>query len=234
MKRISWIALLFAILFAVLIILPAFLDGQFGLKPLMKQGDVLDIFTAIVLIPLYWLMFQLAPEQLPRQGLMILFMAIAGSWAAGQGMHLSANSIGHLLSEMLQTDIYELTYFYDEVLSHYLWHIGMVGLSALIMIRQWQNPFSGHSEGIIAVVAGGLIYGFTYCAAILEAGTAPLGVPFATAVTLFGLIWGRKHFKDQPMTTFFVTGYAFATTLFIIWAIWQRGLPEPSDVGFLS
>jgi hypothetical protein len=111
--------------------------------------------------------------------------------------------------------------------------LGSVGLSALILFRQWQHPFSGQTEGLAAAVAGGLIYGFTYGAAVLEAGTAPLGVPFAVAVAFFGLIWGRMHFREQPMTTFFVTGYTLATLLFIIWAIWHGGLPEPSEVGFL-
>jgi hypothetical protein len=233
MRRLSRIALLFAILFAFLIIAPAFLDSQFSPKPLMKSGDVLDIFTSLILLPLYWLMFQLAPDQLPRKWLMILFVALVGAWAAGQGMHLSANSIGHLLSDAQHGDIYDLTYFYDEVLSHYLWHLGVVGLSALILYRQWRNPFSSRPEGIALVVAGGLIYGFTYCAAVLEAGTAPLGVPFAVAVAFFGLIWGRKHFREQPMTIFFVTAYTLATLLILIWFLWQGGLPEPSEVGFL-
>lgn len=233
MKRLSPIALLYAILFAFLIIAPAFLDSQFGQKPLIKNGDVLDIVTSLILIPVYWLMFQLSPDQLPRKGLMILFMALAGSWAAGQGMHLSANSIGHLLSEARTGEIHELTHFYDEVLSHYLWHFGVVGLSALILYRQWRNPFSGQPEGVAAAIVGGLIYGFTYFAAVLEAGTAPLGVPFAIAVALYGLIWGRKQFREQPMTTFFVTAYSLATLLILIWLIWQGGLPQPSEVGFL-
>jgi len=151
----------------------------------------------------------------------------------GQGMHLSANSIGHLLSEARTGEIHELTHFYDEVLSHYLWHFGVVGLSALILYRQWRNPFSGQPEGVAAAIVGGLIYGFTYFAAVLEAGTAPLGVPFAIAVALYGLIWGRKQFREQPMTTFFVTAYSLATLLILIWLIWQGGLPQPSEVGFL-
>jgi hypothetical protein len=234
MKRLSWIALLFALLFASLIMMPAFLSGQFGPYPLMKNGDVLDIVTPIILIPLYWLLFQLAPNQLPSQRLTLLFMALAAAWAAGQGMHLSANSIGHLLSDMKDSDIYQLTGFYDEDLSHYVWHSGIVGLSALILIRQWRNPFSGSTEGLGAVIAGGLVYGFTYAAAVLEAGTAPLGLSFAIIVTAFGLIWGRRQFNHQPMTVFFVTGYALATLLFFVWLIWQGGLIEPSAAGFIE
>ncbi len=58
-------------------------------------------------------------------------------------MHLAANSISHLMEEMKHSDAYTLTHFYDEVLSHSLWHVGIVGLSALLLYRQWRNPFPG-------------------------------------------------------------------------------------------
>ena len=31
--------------------------------------------------------------------------------------------------DVTKTDIYRLTYFYDEHLGHYLWHIGVLGLA---------------------------------------------------------------------------------------------------------
>jgi hypothetical protein len=161
-------------------------------------------------------------------------MLLAAAWAAGQGMHLSANSIGHLLGDLEGSAVYKLTSFYDEDLSHFLWHSGVVGLSALILFRQWHNPFAGQAEGRVALLIGALLYGFTYFTMIIEGGTAALGVPFAVAVSLFGLIWGRKHFRHQPMTAFFVTAYWLATVFIIIWFIWQGGLPEFSEVGIIE
>lgn len=234
MKRLSRLALIFAILFAILIISPALFDSQFGPYPLMKLGDVIDIATPLILIPIYWLLFQLKPEELPQQGQMLLFMAFTAAWAAGQGMHLAANSIGHLLVNMVDTDVYKLAYFYDEDLSHYIWHAGVVGLSALILYRQWRNAFASGPEGLAGVTVGGLIYGFTYFLTIVEAGTALLGVPFAVAVATLGLVWGRKQFKHQPMTAFFVIAYVLATLLFIIWAIRWGGLPQFSEVGIIQ
>ena len=110
----------------------------------------------------------------------------------------------------------------------------VVGTAVRRSVRQWRNPFAGQTEGMLMVIAGGLIYGFTYFLTVVEAGTAPLGVPFAIVVTVFGLIWGRKQFKRQPMTTFFVVGYGLATLLIVIWAIWQGGLPEFSEVGIIQ
>lgn len=98
MLRLSRLTLLFAFLFAVMIVSPALLSYQFGPFPLMKTGDIVDLFTPLIIIPLYWLLFQLSPDQTPGQKETIVFLVLAAAWASGQGMHLAANSIGHLLA----------------------------------------------------------------------------------------------------------------------------------------
>ena len=149
-------------------------------------------------------------------------------------MHLSANSIGHFLKDMAGSDIYNLGNFYDEVLSHYLWHFGIVGLSALIIFRQWRNPFTeGQAVSWLTIIAG-VIHGFTFFVIVIEGATAPLGVPFAVLVTLFGLIWGRKRFIRQPLLLFFFITGAVATLLFAGWGIYWHGLPEFSEVGIID
>src|SRR4051794_15386732 len=95
MSSSSRLILIFAIVFAILIINPAFLSQQFAPYPLLKWGDVTDILTPLILIPLYWLLFRQGnpPSTLEN----ILFLVFAAFWVEGQGMHLGANSIGHLL-----------------------------------------------------------------------------------------------------------------------------------------
>ena len=233
MQRISRITLIFAILFTVLIVSPALLSSQFGPYSLIKTGDVLDIFTPLILLPLYWFMLQLTPEQLPGRNEMVAFMVLAAVWASGQGMHLSANSIGHLLQDSMGAEINDLTYFYDETLSHILWHLGIIGLSALLVYRQWKNPFSGQTAKMAPLIIGGLLYGFTYFLSIVEGGTGLLGVPFALLITLFILIWARDRLNKMPVAAFFFSAYLLATILFAIWAIYWGGLPEFSEVGLL-
>jgi len=233
MERLSRLIFIYAVLFTILIISPAFLSAQFGPYSLIKTGDVLDLLTALIMLPLYWLLFQLKPGQLPKQGAMIAFMVLAGAWASGQGMHLSANSIGHLLTEIQGSNIDTLTHFYDEVLSHYIWHVGIVGLSALLITRQWKHPFDELPTGLTWVVIGGLLYGLTYFLSIIEAGTAPLGIPFALAATAVILIWGRNSLRQKPLVMFFLLGYLLALILFAAWAIIWGGLPEFSEVGLL-
>jgi hypothetical protein len=130
-------------------------------------------------------------------------------------------------------DIYNLTHFYDEVLSHYLWHVGIVGLSAFLIFRQWQSPFTEEKAPLWPIALAGVIHGFTYFLIVVEGGTAPLGVTFAILAVLFGLIWGRKRISQQPLVTFFFISYAIAMLFFIGWGIYWRGLPQFSEVGLI-
>jgi hypothetical protein len=234
MNRLSRLTLVFSILFAVFIVSPALFNKQFGPYPLMKTGDVIDVFTPLVLIPLYWAMFQVRREATSTPRETVVFLILAAFWAAGQGMHLSANSIGHLLEGAQESDVYTLTHFYDEVLSHYLWHIGLVGLAALLVYRQWQHPFTGEGSGLGLAVLAGLIYGVIYFMAIIEAATAPLGIPFAILVVVFTLVWGRKKLRQQPLLVFFFVACLVATLLFAAWAIYWGGLPQFSQVGIID
>ncbi len=234
MKRLSFLVLVFAILFAVFFIVPPLLSQQFSFYPLVRIGDVFDILTPLVLIPLYWLLYRLDEEKKITLPGVILFAILAALWVEGQGIHLSANSIGHLLEEIKGSDAYRLTFFYDEVLSHYLWHCGIVGLSALLLWRQWRNPFHEEQVMVWPLILAGVIYGFTFFVIVIEAGTAPLGIPFAVLVTILGWILGRTGMRQQPLLAFFVIGYTIATAFFIGWAIYWGGLPEFSQVGIID
>src|SRR3972149_908149 len=111
-------------------------------------------------------------------------MVLAAGWVAGQGMHLSANSINNLAEALAKkqviditgTSIYQLTYFYDEHLSHYMWHFGILGLAALLIYREWRRP-AGIPTTWWATTLAGLIYGFTYFCIFLEGQTVVLGLP---------------------------------------------------------
>jgi len=234
MKRPSLLILVFSITFLVFFMLPPFLNQKFGLYPLMKVADVFDLFTPLVLIPLYWLIYRLDGKSASTQGEDVCFMILAAFWVLGQGMHLAANSIGHLLNGMEGTDIYKLGHFYDEVLSHYLWHFGVVGLSAILIFRQWRKPLAEGRISTWLVILAGIIYGFTYFALIIEGATTPLGVTFTVLAVLLMAIYARKVMTKQPVLFFFFIAYAFALLLFIGWGIYWQGLPEFSEVGIIG
>ena len=231
MKPLSVLILVFAIAFAALLVGPPFLGKPFSPYPLMSVADVFDILTPLVLLPLYWLLYRMGQPKPVNMSWMVIFFILAAFWAQGQGMHLSANSIGHLLKGMETTDIYRLTHFYDEVLSHYLRDIGIVGLSALLIFRSWQNPFTEMRATLWPLILAGVIHGFTLFLVVVESGTAPLGMTFAIIAALFFLIWGRKRMSQQPVATFFLISYSVATLFFIGWGIYWQGLPQFSEVG---
>ena len=233
MSRLNRLILVFSVAFAVFFIGPSMLSGQFGPYPLMKLGDIFDLLTPLVLIPLYWLLYQVGQNKKPGLGEGLVFLVLAALWVQGQGMHLAANSIGHLLEDMAGSDASILTSFYDEVLSHYMWHLGVVGLSALLLIRQWQNPFTGERSSPGIVVLAGIIHGLTFFVIVVEGGTALLGIPFAITVTIAGLVWGRLKLRQQPLLLFFLVSYVVALLFFAGWGIYWGGLPEFSELGLI-
>lgn len=233
MKRLSLLTLIFATLSVVFFLLLIFLRIPFPVYPLMSYQDAIDILTPVVLIPIYWVMFKAVARG--RAGLPdeLAFMVMSAFWAAGQGMHLSANSLNNLMgspssnqvTDVIGTDIRGLTYFYDEHLSHYLWHIGVLGLAALLIYEGWRQPAEEKTDWRM-IVPSGLLYGFTYFCIFLEGQTLPIGLPFAILVTLLMLMWGRKKLAQQPVLAFFFVTCLLASVLYIGWGVYWRGFPQ--------
>jgi len=240
MKRLSLLTLIFALLSLTFFLLLIFLRIPFPLYPLMSVQDAIDLITPLVLIPIYWLMFRSISQNWTGLGSEIFFMVMAAFWAAGQGMHLSSNSINNLIGNLAKnqivdvtaTDIFHLTYFYDEYLSHYLWHIGVVGLAILLIYTAWQNPSSERTNWRLVAPAG-LIYGFTCFCFFLEGNTLVLGLPFTVIITLLVMVWGRKRLAQQPVLAFFFVACSFATLLFAGWWLyWGSFIPIMEAIPF--
>lgn len=227
MKRLSLLTLIFAILSLTFFLLLIFLRIPFPLYPLMSVQDAIDILTPLVLIPIYWLMFKNVSRGQASLWSEIFFMVMSAFWAAGQGMHLSANSINNLIGNLAKTDvidvtgtdIYHLTYFYDEYLSHFLWHIGIVGLAALLIYESWRKPADERTDWRMVIPAG-VLYGFTCFCFFLEGNTLILGLPFTFIVNFLVLVWGRKKLAQQPVLAFFFAACLLAFLMFIGWRLY--------------
>ncbi len=155
-------------------------------------------------------------------------------------MHLSANSINNLIEGLAQnkiiditpTDIYQLTYFFDEHLSHYLWHIGMLGLAALVMYREWRYP-TGTATIWWSTILAGIIYSFTYFCSFLEGQTVVLGLPFAAIVVVIALVSERKKLAQRPVMAFFFVTCLLAFLLFAGWWSYWGDFLQFSEAGLL-
>jgi hypothetical protein len=225
--------LLFAVLFAVFVLGPPLLGRPFGAYPLMKTADVFDLFTPLVLIPLYWLLFDGYFARPATRTEVICFLVLSALWVEGQGMHLAGNSIGHFTESMAGTSVAALTHFYDEVLSHYMWHAAMMGLAALLLIRQWNNPLDDRPSGRGIELGAGLLHGINYALMVLEGATTLIGVPFAALTVVVIAIWGRHDLRAKPVVTFFLVAFGVALLVFLGWGLYWGGLVEPSAVGLI-
>jgi hypothetical protein len=207
---------------------------------LLSYQDVLDLLTPLVLIPIYWLMFRQTDRD--TSGLLeeIIFMLLAVFWVSGQGMHLAANSINNLIGTLADnqslnitsTDIYRLTYFIDEHLSHIIWHIGIVGLAALLLVRDWRRSSDTPTRWWSTILAG-FLYGFLLFCIFLEGQTVLLGLPFCMVISLLVLGWGRKQLARKPILAFFFISCLVATLFLGGWWLYWGGFPQFSEVGLI-
>ena len=219
----------FALAFASFIILPGLLGIPFPPYPLMHWADLLDLFTPLVLIPLYWMLFRELTGENKAPNAVIAFLLLAALWIEGQGMHLSANSISNLLGSG-SSSVHDLVHFYDEVLSHYLWHLAIIGLSVLLLLRVGV-PAEGMAIQWGLIAPSAVLYGFTYFVAIIEGGTVPLGLPAAALLVLWLALSRRQQARTHNLSGFFLAGYGLALALFLVWFLVWGYFPEPSAVG---
>ncbi len=168
-------------------------------------------------------------------------MLLAVFWVSGQGMHLAANSVSNLIESLARdqvldiklTDIYSLTYFLDQHLSHFIWHIGIIGLAVLLIYRDWRRPEDSPTRWWSTILAG-LLYGFMLFCIFLEGQTVKLGFPSWILISTVVLIWGRKQLAHKPILTFFFISAFLVAALFLAgWRLYWGGFPQFSDVGLM-
>lgn len=235
------LTLVFALLSLVFLALLVFLRTPFPFYPLISWQDVVDLLTPLVLIPIYWLMYQRASESRSRATADLAFVVFAGVWVLGHGMHLSANSINNLAEGLARrhelditgSSVYRLIDCFDERLSHPVWHLGMLALAALLIRSETGNGGGAATVWWVAAVAG-VVYGFTFFCVFLEGQTVFLGLPFAAIVSLLTLIRGRRTLGHRPLAAFFGVACLVALLLFIGWGLYWRGFPQFTDAGLID
>ncbi len=229
MKNINSLILIFAIAFTLFFIGPALLGGEFAPYPLLTLGDVLDLLTPIFLMPLYYCLFRAVRDEKNPIAVSVTFVVLSAIWVEGQGMHLGANAIGHHLSDFILTDAYKLTYVIDEVLSHYIWHIGIVGMALFLFYVQWKNPFAASWKPGVVVILAAVLHGLTLFLIFIEGGTCPLGVLFCVIVVSLVIGWGRTKLRSEPIVTFFFIACLLTLILIVGWTIAWGGCLEISE-----
>lgn len=230
--------LAYSIALAALLIVPPYLKASVGPPEAFTLQEAADLLTPVVVIPLAWLVFDLAGG-LGRRGL-IAFLVLSAVWIEGQGIHLAANAIGDAFSHAAAEEFYqtvpgELDLWLDETLSHWMWHAAWVGLAILTLAAATRGASGTPRHASVTAVAAGLIYGVTFFLVSVEGATTLLGVPASLLILGWCLVVARRGWVRQPVVTFFLVSAIVTLAGYVAWgALNDWTLPEFSKVGLFG
>ena len=245
--RLCFWLFVFGISVAFFHILPALLTRYLAWP--LSWGDMLDFLTPFAIIPLATILYFQSQRIIDstsnhRQGqpsLKILTKIIIAfgflCYAEGHGLHLSANSIARLLVNMKESDVYRATYLYDEVISHFIWIIGLFLISvALLLIASKHLHMSLSGQNYSFLFAGAAAYGFAFTLEAIEGQTVIFTFPAAGAGFLLAFLFCWKKRREgfqNPVLLFFIAAYLLSLLLFLSWGVSHSGFPQFSELGWI-
>jgi hypothetical protein len=188
--------LAFAVAAAVFLLLPSQLHGDVGTVHGFTWQEAFDLLTPIAVISPLWLAFD--RMTMTRRSTVVI-LTLAAIWIAAQGLHLGTNAIGDLFDPgpsreaFYQTAPGALDLWFDEVLSHWLWHLAWAALLLSLAVVAYRVPVgeaAADRRADITAGVGGVIHGLTWMVVTIEGSTSLLGIP--TAAAILGLGFGLR------------------------------------------
>jgi hypothetical protein len=238
---------LYGVFLAFFHLLPPLLT-RFFLWPL-SWGDTLDFLTPFAVIPFAYVLYSRlnrisqtspSPKSSARSSnIMAKIILAVGflSYVEGHGLHLAANSIARLLHGMEGTNVFKATYLFDEIISHFIWIVGLYLISLSLILLSWRLSFQPvFRKSMIFLSAGTILYGFTYTLEAIEGQTVIFAFPAAILTFLFALILyrrGKRENSRNPILLFFMGAYFLSLILFLYWGISRSGFPQFSELGWI-
>jgi hypothetical protein len=180
-------------------------------------GDWVDLFTPFAVVGAAALVLW---RRVPTPALVV---AIVGAilYVDGHGIHLAANSIRH---EDLTGDAEDVAHFWDEDWGHIEWHLGLfVLIGAFCLAERWRPVRVDVRAGVLAA----LLLGWTFFTSTVEGGTWWLELA-ATAVFVPWAVLARR-----PLVATYAAAFALCALMIGVWAVWQGGVPQFSEVDLL-
>lgn len=141
----------------------------------------------------------------------------------GHGIHLAANSIAR---EPLAGEVEQVAHFWDEQFSHLEWHLGWIGLVVAFCLAESARGVSARSDAALGASTV-LLLGFTLFTSTVEGGTWWLEL----AATALLVPWAAR--ARRPLVVTCATAFGVAALLIGVWALWHRGVPEFSELGWI-
>jgi hypothetical protein len=186
------------------------LPGGLGRAGHTRWTDWIDLLTPYaVLVPAALALWTARA----RTAAWAIFLVGAIAYTDGHGIHLSANSIGNVAPG-------EAVHLWDEVVGHYLWYAGVtLVFAALALTLAGRTAARGPLPHVAALAVG-----LTLATNALEGGTVPLALATAVLFT----VWGRR--VGEPLL---ITAFTPTLVLLTAYGTWQRGFPQPSELGWI-
>lgn len=236
--KLPWALLAYALALAACLLVPPYLTPSVGPPTAFTLQEAADLFTPLIVIPLAWLVYDLAGG-LGRPGL-VTFLVIAAVWIEGQGIHLAANAIGDAFSHDAVKAFYatvpgDLDLWLDETLSHWMWHAAWVALSVLILAAATRAPIGPAGRPSMTAAAAGLVHGATFFLVTVEGVTTLLGIPASILLLVSAAVTARRGLAGRPVALFFLVASVATLLGYMVWAAlhgWT--LPEFSKVGLFG
>jgi hypothetical protein len=232
-RRLPWALLAYALALAAFLLLPPVLHATVGPPGGFTLQEAVDLFTPIVVIPLAWWVLECLGGLRPVE--LLIFLIIAIVWVEGQAIHLATNAIGDVFVRGAARDAFyateagDLDHWFDEVLSHWLWHLAWAALSLLIFALAAPRRTWPGGPGRLSAVAGA-VHGATFFFVTTEGETTLLGLPLSIAL----LIWTSRETtlgSRNPAIRFLLVSSVVTLAGYVVWAAlngWQ--LKEPCSV----
>lgn len=233
----------------VFVLLPilAVVIGEAFKTRLIWYFRLVEIIDLLFLSPFYLVMllfFTLTIFSGQRPGkLFPVALGLMGLTLYGQAMHLTGNAINTFSTEIrhylqqIPSDMYQLIYFLDENLGHWIFYAGMFGSLGVWMVAERPESALPGPVGKTPTLAGAF-FGLSYAVAVIESSQAWLG--FLAAGWLLGCsFWSsRRHGMGWRLrwrqSTWVQFGLAAALLLILgelAYAGWVGGFIQPSQFG---
>ena len=183
---------------------------------LLSLGTAIDFLTPLAVVGAAAAL--MLAEPLPRLPLAVAFVA-ALAYVDGHGIHLAANAINGADPTGEAGRRAEL---WDERIGHIEWHSGWFGLLLAFCLAERARPGRALSAAASAVAVAAL--GFTLFSNSVEGQTWPLMLAAGGGF----VAWAAT--VRRALLTRCAASFALAAALVAAWALWQRGVPEFTDV----
>ncbi len=218
----------------------AFLN--FEIKNKLMVAELFDLVTPFVMTFLMYRLYGLLKQRiesrrssrLPKISLILIILGIV-FFIEGHGMHLSANAIIRHLEGWEGSPLFDLTYFFDEILGHLFWDGGFVIMSIALLILSFQDREVKPLRVSIWTTVGSLFYGFTYFCLAVEGQTVLFNFPVSVLMSVIILfMFERRRLRlKHPIVLFYFLAYLLAFFLFVYWGITKGGFPQFTELGWI-